>query len=89
MVTRTFRVLYFQCKNVRCGASFAGSLELTHFISPSALDNPIVALPFRPTLRRRPGELPVANDNDLCGNDNDIGPGDNVSGSAPEAADQA
>lgn len=63
-VTPIFRNLYFACKNIECGCTFAGALEITHVISPSAIENPRVPLPYRPSLRARPGLAPPRPDND-------------------------
>lgn len=63
-VTPIFRTLYFACKNVECGCTFAAALEFTHIISPSAIENPKVILPYRPSLRTRPGRPPPVASND-------------------------
>lgn len=62
-VTPIFRTLYFSCKDPLCGCTFAAALEVTHIISPSAVENPRIPLPYRPVLRHRPGTKPLpAND---------------------------
>jgi hypothetical protein len=58
-VTSTFRTVYLVCRDMMCGCSFAGALEITHVISPSSVETPKVALPYRPALRGQPGKVPV------------------------------
>ena len=48
-----FRVVYFQCSNIKCGFSARAEFAITHQVAPSANPNPLVNLsswrhtPFR------------------------------------------
>lgn len=57
-VTPIFRTVYLQCKDIECGCSFVGALEITHVISPSSRETPKIPLPYRPTLRNQPSGVP-------------------------------
>ncbi len=64
-VTPTYRTIYFQCRNVECGHTYAAELVITHTLSPSATPNPQIKLPIGALGRRGPipATLPVpAND---------------------------
>ncbi|MFK1499088.1 ogr/Delta-like zinc finger family protein [Pseudomonas aeruginosa] len=49
LMSRTFLV----CKNVVCGATFAGTDEITHRLSPPSRPNPEICLPYAPSAIRR------------------------------------
>ncbi|WP_331253012.1 ogr/Delta-like zinc finger family protein [Pseudomonas luteola] len=49
LMSSTFLV----CKNVVCGATFAGVDEITHRLSPPSRPNPDVELPYAPSAIRR------------------------------------
>lgn len=36
--------IWLRCKNVECGFTCAGNIDITHQISPSAIPNPAVQL---------------------------------------------
>lgn len=83
----TYRQLMFQCVNVEgCGATFGGSMEITHRITPGVAPNPEVAL--RSSAPRRPGTTPppiAANDSGgqevpPAGNDNESEEADEAAG---------
>jgi len=40
------RSVYIDCLSLVCGASFRASLEITHLMSPSAIENPSITLPM-------------------------------------------
>lgn len=50
--TPTFRVMYGQCQNLLCGATFSGSMSWDYALSPSGMDKPRVALPVSPSVAR-------------------------------------
>ncbi|MBF7687727.1 ogr/Delta-like zinc finger family protein [Acinetobacter rathckeae] len=39
-----FRVVYFQCTNIKCGFSARAEFAITHQVAPSAIPNPLVSL---------------------------------------------
>ncbi|MDR7655026.1 MULTISPECIES: ogr/Delta-like zinc finger family protein [Acinetobacter] len=39
-----FRVVYFQCSNIKCGFSARAEFAITHQVAPSANPNPLVNL---------------------------------------------
>lgn len=47
------RTLYLECTNIACAATYRGSLEVTHQLSPSGTPNPAVTLPFAPVAMRK------------------------------------
>lgn len=44
---------YLVCKNPVCGATFSGTDEITHRLSPPSNPNPAIALPYAPSIVRR------------------------------------
>lgn len=40
------RIVYIDCLSLVCGATFRASLEITHLMSPSAIENPSINLPL-------------------------------------------
>lgn len=40
------RSVYIDCLSIVCGATFRASLEITHIMSPSAIENPSIKLPL-------------------------------------------
>ncbi|WP_244216314.1 ogr/Delta-like zinc finger family protein [Phytopseudomonas daroniae] len=44
---------YLVCKNPVCGATFTGTDEITHRLSPPSNPNPAIALPYAPSNARR------------------------------------
>ncbi|WP_375738405.1 ogr/Delta-like zinc finger family protein [Pseudomonas boanensis] len=44
---------YLVCRNVVCGATFAGVDEITHRLSPPSFPNPEIKLPYAPNVIRR------------------------------------
>ena len=54
----TLKLVNWQCSNVECGATFAGRIEITHGISPSAIADPNVHIRMVAPRRRE-----AANDN--------------------------
>lgn len=42
------RILYMQCTNIQCGATYRGMVEVTHQYSPSGRPNPAFHLPTTP-----------------------------------------
>lgn len=38
--------VYFLCRNVECGATFCGTTEITHRMSPGLIPNQSVSLPY-------------------------------------------
>ncbi|MES2820131.1 MAG: ogr/Delta-like zinc finger family protein [Pseudomonadota bacterium] len=49
LMTTTFLV----CQNLVCGATFSGTDEITHRMSPSSRPNPEINLPDAPSVTRR------------------------------------
>ncbi|WP_276681504.1 ogr/Delta-like zinc finger family protein [Thalassolituus oleivorans] len=47
------REVYMECTNIVCGASFSGSLEITHRLSPPSVANPRINLPMADSALRR------------------------------------
>lgn len=60
-ISATTRDLWLACEEPQCGATYKGQMALLHVLSPPAIANPRVHLPFRPAPadRFRP---PAAND---------------------------
>ena len=46
-VTRTYRELFYICRNVVCGHTFKASLSYEYGLSPSAIPDPKINLPLR------------------------------------------
>lgn len=44
--------LYFACQNLECGHVFVARLETCRTLSPSAIPNPEIVLPFSTRVRR-------------------------------------
>lgn len=44
---------YLVCKNPVCGATFTGTDEITHRLSPPSNPNPVIVLPYAPSTARR------------------------------------
>lgn len=44
---------YLVCKNPVCGATFTGTDEITHRLSPPSSPNPAILLPYTPSAIRR------------------------------------
>ncbi|WP_081608134.1 ogr/Delta-like zinc finger family protein [Metapseudomonas furukawaii] len=44
---------YLVCRNVVCGATFAGVDEITHRLSPPSFPNPEIDLPYAPRVVRK------------------------------------
>lgn len=44
---------YLVCKNPVCGATFTGTDEITHRLSPPSNPNPAIVLPYAPSAARR------------------------------------
>ncbi|MCI3908827.1 ogr/Delta-like zinc finger family protein [Pseudomonas viridiflava] len=51
--TPCFRSMYYQCKDLVCGATFSGSLTIDYTLSPSGLAKPINVVPPAPSLARK------------------------------------
>lgn len=45
-ISQFYQVTYFVCRNIACNASFCGSTQLSHRLSPPANPNPAVDLPY-------------------------------------------
>lgn len=58
-LSRTLRQLYFQCKDIECGHTWAASLEANRTISPSGKPDPEIAAQLtytpKPSPMTRPG----------------------------------
>ena len=52
--------LFLQCMNLECGHTFAASVQASRTLSPSAMPNPSVTLPFSPHVKRRAPLAPAA-----------------------------
>lgn len=61
------KTLFLQCRNVLCGFTCRGNIEITHEISPSAMPNPEVKLRTFKELTSRQ----AANDDVHPGKEND------------------
>ncbi|WP_175772409.1 ogr/Delta-like zinc finger family protein [Paraburkholderia phenazinium] len=52
-LTSTLREVTYMCLNPECGHTYVANLEIVRTLSPSALPNPAVRLPFSPNVRER------------------------------------
>ncbi len=70
-ITPIYREVYLACSNVLCGHTYKASIAVVSTISPSAIPDPAIAIPFAEITRAR-GLLGVAaNDDVLPANDTD------------------
>lgn len=46
------RTVYIECLSLVCSATFRASLEITHLMSPSAIENPSINLPLADSAMR-------------------------------------
>jgi hypothetical protein len=46
------RIMYLQCLNLTCGATYRSELEITHLMSPSAIENTSINLPLADSAMR-------------------------------------
>ncbi|APQ13400.1 transcriptional regulator [Pseudomonas oryzihabitans] len=51
--TPCFRSLWYQCKNLACGATFGGTQTIDYQLSPSGLQAPRLVLPLAPSKIKR------------------------------------
>lgn len=47
------RSVWYQCKNLACGATFGGSQTIDYQLSPSGLTEPLLVLPLAPSRLKR------------------------------------
>lgn len=62
--TPTVREFWAGCKDLECGHTFAGRIEVIHSIRPSGKPNARVHLPVRAPIRHEPPSVPPAPAND-------------------------
>jgi Ogr/Delta-like zinc finger len=56
-LTRTYREVYYQCKDMHCGCTFKAGLEVIEIMSPSGKPNPHLRLPTKArTIPKEPYE---------------------------------
>lgn len=51
--TPCFRSVWYQCKNLACGATYGGSQTIDYQLSPSGLESPRLVLPLAPSRLKR------------------------------------
>ena len=47
------RSVWYQCKNLACGATFGGTQSIDYQLSPSGLAEPLLVLPLAPSRLKR------------------------------------
>lgn len=47
------RSLWYQCKNLACGATFGGTQSIDYQLSPLGLEQPLMVLPLAPSRLKR------------------------------------
>lgn len=47
------RSVWYQCKNLACGATFGGTQSIDYQLSPSGLAEPLMVLPLAPSRLKR------------------------------------
>jgi len=52
-MTVTMREVTYQCLNAHCGHTYVAGLEIMRTLSPSAMPNPLVNIPFSRHVERR------------------------------------